>query len=335
MPPDPAAHEVSRRSLLRAGVVGLTLSGCGVDLSRLRDVRLDDDEPVVTPTAGPDEVARRTAVGDADLLRRAASAAAAGAAAPVAAVLASVVADHTAHLEALGAADLAVETPTTAAAPTATPAPQLPALPQLPAAESTAAFAALAVLDAVSGPMARLLASVAAADAVHARLLAGAAGVTPPAVPSPVTDVTRQTWSADVDDEAAAALAAALEGEHAAVFGYGVVAARLADAAREQAVEHLAAHEDVVQRLTEVLRGADRDVPVAAPAYDLPAVTTEAEVRGLATALEERTAALHAACVAATVDGARLLAADLLVGAALRGAAWRGAAVPLPGLPAG
>lgn len=312
---------VTRRAVLLA-VAAAPLAGCGADLSRLRDVRLDD-EPSPDPSPGPDELARRDAVTAAGALLRAAEAAAVTAPQPLAGLLTAVAAGHGAQLEALGGPDPAPGTPSG-------PTTDAVGLPELPGAQSTAAFAALAPLERVSGPMARLLASVAAADAVHAQLLASAQGQREPQPPSPVTAATEGRWSGGLDDAAAAALGACLDGEYAAAHGYGYVAARLDDGARDVAQAALAAHEHAAARLGGLLRDAGRDVPAPAPAYELPEAGLDPVV--LALLLEERTAALHATAVARTDDGARLLAADLLVGAALRAAAWRGAPAPLPGL---
>ena len=338
MRPADRAVAPTRRHVLVGVVTGLTLAGCGVDLGRLTEVRWDRDEPIPERTPGPDELARRDAVTLADTLHRSTGTAATAAGGDLGTLLSVLAAGHGAQLDALGATDLAVETPTPAPETVTTPPAEPVLLPvqELPAAETAAAFAALAAIEQPSGPMARLLASVAAADVVHARLLAAALGQEPPEVPSTVTDATRQRWASSLDDDAAAALTAALQGEYAAAHGYGLVAARLRDGAREQAAAHLAAHEVTAATLTEVLREADRPVPVAEPAYALPAPAgTEGEVRALALTLEERCAARYAATVQATTDGARLLVADELVAAALRGAAWRGTSVPLPGFTTG
>lgn len=310
---------VTRRAVLLAAAAA-PLAGCGADLSRLRDVRLDDGQPSPEPSPGPDELARRDAARAADALQRATEAAAVTAPEPLAGLLTAVAAGHGAQLEALGGSGPAPGTPPPATADAV----------GLPGAQSTAAFAALAPLQRVSGPMARLLASVAAADAVHAQLLASAQGQPEPEPPSPVTAATEGRWSGDLDDAAAAALGACLDGEYAAAHGYGYVAARLDDGARDVAQAALAAHEHAAARLGGLLRDAGRDVPAPAPAYELP--DAGRDPAALALLLEERTATLHATAVARTDDGARLLAADLLVGAALRAAAWRGAAAPLPGL---
>lgn len=326
-----------RRAVLlgAAAAAGLLVSGCGIDLDELRRVRLDDDEPVPTPPPGPDELARRAAVEDVDLLRRAA-AAATGEGEQQKALLTRLVEHHAQQLDALGAADLVVETPTTAAQPpSASPTPSaLPPLADLPAVEAAAATTALTWVGRTSGGMARLLASLAAAHAVHARRLAAALGQPLPPLPTPLTAASTAPASVTLSDDAASAVTAALQGEHAAVYAYGFVAARLTDRARAAALAALAEHEAAVDDLSDVLRAAERPVPAAEPAYRLPRpVTTPAEVQALALEVEERLATLHAGTVAASEGGVRILATDLLVRTASRAATWRGAAVALPGLP--
>lgn len=333
----PATSGPGRRAVLVGGAAwtGLLLAGCGLDLDELRRVRLDDDEPVPQPSPGPDELARRAAVADADLLRRAAAEALGQS--PEHAPLLSLVADHHAtQLDALGAADLTVETPTRAAA-TAAPSPAsapLPPITDLPAAEAAAAGAALTWVGRTSGGMARLLAALAAADAVHARALAASLGQPLPPLPSPLTAASTPSGPLEVSDRAAAAVTAALRGEHAAVYAYEVIAARLAGAAQAAAVAALAEHQDAVDALSGVLRSAEREVPPAEPAYRLPRpVAAPADLQALALEVEERLTALHGDVVAAADAGTRLLATDLLVRTASRAAAWRGSGVALPGLP--
>ena len=125
----------------------------------------------------------------------------------------------------------------------------------------------------------------------------------------------------------------ALAGEHAAIYGYGVVGAHLRGAARARARaaydEHRARRDQLQQLLVE--RNA---TPVtASAAYRLPRpVETAADARSLATELEERLAAVWADAVADLQDDLRELAARVLQDIAIRGAQWRGGSVPLPGL---
>ena len=341
MAPPAAPGGPGRRAVLlgAAGSVGLLLlTGCGLDVEELRGLRWDDDEPVPPPTPGPDELARRAAVADADLLRRAA-AAAADQAPEHADVLTAVAEAHAVHLDALRASHLAVDPPPpqpTTSAPTTPAADEarlaLPPLADLPAAESAAATTALSWVVTASGGMARLLASLAAADAVHARLLAASLAQPLPALPSPLGAAGLTREPIPLREGAAAAVTAALEGEHAAVYAYDVVAARLTDDERAAALTARAEHEAAVAELSDVLDHAGRQVPPAEPAYRLPRpLSGRAEVVALAVSVEERLAALHGDVVAAE-PGVRLLGTDLLVRTADRAARWRGSGVPLPGL---
>lgn len=64
------------------------------------------------------------------------------------------------------------------------------------------------------------------------------------------------------------ALAAALAGEDAAIYGYGVISALLAGAARRRALDALGAHQSWRNR-TAALMGWDT-APLPAVAYDFP-----------------------------------------------------------------
>jgi hypothetical protein len=129
------------------------------------------------------------------------------------------------------------------------------------------------------------------------------------------------------------ALAAAVDGELAAVYGYGIVAARLTDGQRDTAMGALAEHQQAAHALTAWLTAAGQPAPVAAPAYEVPVPVRDArDAVALAVLLEERTAGLAGDVVATGGPDLRLVGTDLLVGRALRAAAWRGAGVPLPGL---
>ena len=128
-------------------------------------------------------------------------------------------------------------------------------------------------------------------------------------------------------------LQSALAGEHAAIYGYGVVGAHLRGAARamaRDAYDEHRARRDQLQRLL-VERNA---TPVAASAaYRLPhPVETAADATSLATELEERLAAVWVDAVADLLDDLRELAAQVLQDVAVRAAEWRGGSVPFPGL---
>jgi len=130
------------------------------------------------------------------------------------------------------------------------------------------------------------------------------------------------------------ALQAALAGEHAAVWAYGLIGARLRGAERRAALSALSVHQARRDRLVDLVRAAKAEPVVASPGYDHPApVDTAAEAELLAVLVEERVAAVHADLVVAGTPAVRTLALDALREAAVRAALWRGGSVPFPGLP--
>jgi hypothetical protein len=129
------------------------------------------------------------------------------------------------------------------------------------------------------------------------------------------------------------ALQSALAGEHAAIYGYGVVGSHLRGAARAKARDAYDVHRarrDQLQQLVVELRAT----PVAASAaYRLPRpVQNPADATVLATELEERLAAVWVDAVADLRGELRELAAQVLQDVAVRAAGWRGGSVPFPGL---
>lgn len=140
-----------------------------------------------------------------------------------------------------------------------------------------------------------------------------------------------------------AALREALAAEHAAVWGYGVVGAALAEEARAPATAAETIHRDVRDQLTALLgdRGAD---PVPAEgAYALPfPVLSDVDAAALAVVLEDGVAAAWVRVLDQAAErSVRELAVELLGGAESRAVTWRGAAgtspvtSALPGLPEG
>jgi hypothetical protein len=133
------------------------------------------------------------------------------------------------------------------------------------------------------------------------------------------------------------ALSAALAAEHAAIFGYGVLGARLTGAAVAQAQQAEAAHRARRDKLVVRLSKAGMTPPAAQPAYGLPfPVVDLASAQKLAVQLEERTAAIWRVALGPTTGDERKLALDALTDGALRAARWRRATgeqsgtVPLP-----
>jgi Domain of unknown function (DUF4439) len=130
------------------------------------------------------------------------------------------------------------------------------------------------------------------------------------------------------------AVQAALSAEHAAVYGYGIVGARvgggdLAEQARQAYDAHRARRDSLRRTVSDL--GAE---PVAAqPAYALPfAVPDRAAAVRLAAGLEDRIAGVYADLVRAAEAGLRREAADALREAAVRAVRWRGGSVAFPGL---
>jgi hypothetical protein len=128
------------------------------------------------------------------------------------------------------------------------------------------------------------------------------------------------------------ALAATLAGEHAAIFGYGVIGAHLTGALLAQGRQAEAAHRNRRDALLEMLSAAGTTPPAADPAYALPfPVTDQASAVRLALQIEERTGALWRAVLPAGSVAERRTALDGLTDTALRAARWRRAAGQNPG----
>ncbi|HEY2672667.1 MAG TPA: ferritin-like domain-containing protein [Rugosimonospora sp.] len=127
-------------------------------------------------------------------------------------------------------------------------------------------------------------------------------------------------------------LADALAGEHAAIYGYGVLGAHLTGAALNQAKQAEAAHRTRRDTLFVDLAGANQPAPAAAPAYALPfPVTDRTTAVSLATQIEERTGAVWRTVLPDVTGEHRRLALDALTDCALRAARWRRTAGQVPG----
>ncbi|MET9878409.1 ferritin-like domain-containing protein [Actinacidiphila glaucinigra] len=129
------------------------------------------------------------------------------------------------------------------------------------------------------------------------------------------------------------AVQAALSAEHAAVYGYGIVGARVGGELGGQAQQAYDAHRarrDALRRTVGDLGGE----PVAAePAYALPFEVPDAPAAvRLAAELEDRVAGVYADLVRAADADLRREAADALREAAVRAVRWRGGSVAFPGL---
>jgi hypothetical protein len=134
------------------------------------------------------------------------------------------------------------------------------------------------------------------------------------------------------------ALATALAAEHAAVFGYGVVGARLDAAnqggAREAEAIHRSRRDDLVIRIA----AAGASPPASSSAYALPfPVTDQGSALRLAVALEDGTAKAWRRIIVDTAGDERKLAVEALMDCAVRATRWRLAAgitpstLPFPG----
>lgn len=137
-------------------------------------------------------------------------------------------------------------------------------------------------------------------------------------------------------------LRAALAGEHAAIWAYGPIGARLGskNAAEGRAAE--LAHRNRRDALLLRLAGESPSPPAAEPGYQLPfPVTNTATALRLAIQVEDRTSALWRAALADTAGADRKLALDALIDCAVRATRFRRyagvkpAIVPFPGRAAG
>ncbi|MEU6176218.1 DUF4439 domain-containing protein [Streptantibioticus parmotrematis] len=127
---------------------------------------------------------------------------------------------------------------------------------------------------------------------------------------------------------------AALAAEHAAVYGYGVVGARVDDGRRADAQAAYAAHRARRDAMARAVRGLGATPVAADAAYALPfPVTDAAAAVRLAAVLEDRVADAYADLVAAASGALRADAAADLADAAVRAGRWRGSCVAFPGLP--
>ncbi|MFD8321118.1 ferritin-like domain-containing protein [Kitasatospora purpeofusca] len=228
-------------------------------------------------------------------------------------------------------------TPGATASTATTTAAVVPTTAALASLERQTAQARLADLGAASPALARLLASVSAAGVLHAVALGDAAPAAA-AAPAPSSSASPSASASTSTTASAAGPAApfqdALGAEHAAVYGYGVVGARLTDDGQRTAARtSLAAHQarrDAWQRL---LAGAGATPDPAAAGYQLPFPVGDAASAGrLAAHLETRLTTVYADLVAAVPTPQRPLAADALRESALRARQWGAAPTAFPGL---
>jgi hypothetical protein len=140
-----------------------------------------------------------------------------------------------------------------------------------------------------------------------------------------------------MSSQTVAALQAVLAAENAACYGYGVVGSHLTGTGLATTADSdWVAHQRARDSLTAMITAAGADPVPASVAYQLPAaVSTAAEARALAVALEDGVAQAYIGLVGLTDLTLRALGARGLQSAALRAAAWRRGTVAFPGLPAG
>ncbi|MQY15990.1 hypothetical protein SRB5_61820 [Streptomyces sp. RB5] len=135
------------------------------------------------------------------------------------------------------------------------------------------------------------------------------------------------------DDHSLIAAQAVLAGEHAAVYGYGVIGALIGEDRANEARAAWDAHRarrDTVARLVRDLGGEPR---AAAAGYALPfTVSDGGDAVRLAAELEDRVAGVYADLVRAASGELRGEALAALREAAVRAARWRGRGTAFPGL---
>jgi hypothetical protein len=129
-------------------------------------------------------------------------------------------------------------------------------------------------------------------------------------------------------------LQTALGNEHAAVYGYGVLAVHLTGAQRDAARNAYDTHRARRDILIGLIEAQGEKPVAAAPAYAHPfPVATAADAARLAAQLEERLGASYADVVQASSGDTRRTGLEWLTDAAVRAVRWRGTSVAFPGLP--
>ncbi|MEV8512936.1 ferritin-like domain-containing protein [Dactylosporangium sp. NPDC051484] len=119
-------------------------------------------------------------------------------------------------------------------------------------------------------------------------------------------------------------LVAALQAEHAAIYGYGVLGPRLDGAALTQAHNADNAHRARRDALIVRLSSAGVTPPPTAASYQLPfAVADRADALKLAALLEDRTAAQWRLALPATDGDVRKIVLDALVDCTTRAVGFR------------
>lgn len=130
-----------------------------------------------------------------------------------------------------------------------------------------------------------------------------------------------------------AVLGEVLAAEHAAVYGYGALAAVLTGDRRAAALAGLDVHRARRDRLRRLTLDAGGKPVEARAAYQLPRpLTGDSVATELAAGVERDIALAYGALVAAASGDERGFAARAVQDAAVREAGWRGRAARFPGL---
>ena len=125
------------------------------------------------------------------------------------------------------------------------------------------------------------------------------------------------------------ALTAAIEGENAAIYAYGVIAANLGGGAKKRALQALGNHRSWVDRWGMLL--GDQAPPPVPTAYDLPIAVSNAETaRQLAPIIENRLVVVYADLASASTDQMRSDAVLAAAECATRAVMWGGPSQAFP-----
>lgn len=122
-------------------------------------------------------------------------------------------------------------------------------------------------------------------------------------------------------------LAVVLDGTEAAIYAYGLVAARVGATAEQQALTAMAEHRSQRERLRARVTALGGAPAAAAPAYDPPFdVDDAASARRLAALVEDRLAGQWAGLAAASAPALRTAAAVTAQECSVRSVRWSGVA---------
>lgn len=326
--------------------VALLLGGCGVRL---------ETPPPGEPAPDAVEVVRRTAVADALLVSQQADAAAlvAGTAPEVVAELTQISDFSDAQVSQLGGEYVSGLSDVLGNG-TPTPSPSAPAV-------AAPADVVVSLMDAAGrsrsaadttadGPLARLLASIAASQTLSASRLAGLTGTEGPApadpvIPSPA-EAEEPTAEPGASDPAsgeptpadvaprglnAEQLSGIVLAEDTAGYALELRAALADGALRDLAVARAAVHRERAQAWAELAGTAGTDQDPRRVAYVVPG--TEVSTEALAQQLEDGLASGYATLVGVAEPGTRRVLITLLTETTAAGTTWGMPPTAFPGLP--